>query len=69
VTDIVISSIEDNEDFDHEIWIGDSDASCHCNTLYDSENISEKITIGNGNVMIAEKMGKLQRVLEYPSRS
>jgi uncharacterized Rmd1/YagE family protein len=46
VTDIVLSSIENNEDFDHEIWIGDSGASCHyCNNdegLYDCKNISRK---------------------------
>jgi hypothetical protein len=32
VTDIVLSSVESKEEVDHEIWIGDSGASCHyCN--------------------------------------
>ena len=32
VTDIVPSSIETYRNFDNEIWIGDSGASCHyCN--------------------------------------
>jgi hypothetical protein len=31
-TDIVLSSVEPKEEVDHEIWIGDSGASCHyCN--------------------------------------
>jgi hypothetical protein len=29
VTDIVLSSVESKEEVDHEIWIGDSGASCH----------------------------------------
>jgi hypothetical protein len=64
VADIVLSSVENNEDFDHEIWIGDSGASCnYCNNdegLYDCKTISEELTVGNGNVMIAKKMGKLK---------
>jgi hypothetical protein len=62
VTDIVLSSVEPKEDVDREILIGDSGASCHyCNDnegSYEYKTISEEITIGNGNVMIAKKVGK-----------
>jgi hypothetical protein len=51
------------EDFGNDIWISDCGASCHqCNNdaaLYDYSMISEDITVGNGNVMTATKMGKL----------
>jgi hypothetical protein len=64
VIDIVLSSVELKEEVDHEIWIGDSGASCHyCNDnegLYEYITISKKITVGNGNVMIAKKVGKLR---------
>jgi gag-polypeptide of LTR copia-type/Zinc knuckle len=62
--DAVLSSMTTIEDFDIDIWIGDSGASCHyCNNdaaLYDYTIISEDITVGNGNVMTAPKMGKLR---------
>jgi hypothetical protein len=52
------------EDFGNDIWIADSGASCHHYNkdaaLYDYSMISEDITVGNGNVMTATKMGKLQ---------
>jgi hypothetical protein len=64
VTDIVLSLVESKEEVDHEIWIGDSGALCHyCNDnegLYEYKTISEEITVGNGNVMIAKKVGKLR---------
>jgi hypothetical protein len=64
VTDIVLSSVESKEKGDHEIWIGDNGASCHsCNdneALYEYKTISEEITVGNGNVMIAKNVGKLR---------
>jgi len=64
MTDVVLSSMENNGNVDHEIWIGDSGASCHfCNPddgLYDCTEIFEEITVGNGSVMIAKKIGKLQ---------
>ena len=64
MTDVILSSTENNGDIDHEIWIGDSGASCHfCNHddgLYDCADISEEITVGNGNVMLAKKIGKLR---------
>jgi hypothetical protein len=58
VTDIVLSSVESKEEVDHEIWIGDSGAS-YCNDdegLYEYKTISEEITVGNGNVMIAKRL-------------
>jgi hypothetical protein len=62
--DVVLSSMAKIEDFDKDIWIGDSGASCHnCNNdaaLYDDAMISEEISVGNGNVMIATKIGKLR---------
>jgi hypothetical protein len=49
------------EEFEKNIWIGDSGASCHyCNDdkfLYD---FTEEITVGNGNLALAKKMGKLR---------
>ena len=66
--DVVLSSIETNREFDHEIWISHSGASCHyCNddeNLYDYKNISEEITVGNGNVMIAKKIRKRCVILQ-----
>jgi hypothetical protein len=59
-TDIVLSSVESKEEVDYEIWIGDSGASCHyCNDnegLYEYKTMSEEITVGNGNVMIAKRL-------------
>jgi hypothetical protein len=64
VTDIVLSSVESKEEVDHEIWIVDSGASFHCcnddEVLYKYKTISEEITVRNGNVMIAKKVGKLR---------
>jgi hypothetical protein len=61
--DVVLSSMTKIEDFDNDIRIGDSGASCHyCNNdaaLYDYSMISEEITVGNRNMMTAKKMGKL----------
>jgi hypothetical protein len=43
MTDIVLSPVENNDDFDHEIRIGDSGASCHYfnndEGLYNCKNI------------------------------
>jgi hypothetical protein len=64
MADGVLSSMTKIEEFDNDIWIGDSGASCHyCNNdavLYDYTSICEDITVGNGNIMTATKMGKLQ---------
>jgi hypothetical protein len=63
VTDIVLSS-ESKEEFDHEIWIGDSGESCHyCNDdegLNKCKTFSEEITVGNSNIMTVKKVGKLR---------
>jgi hypothetical protein len=67
-TDVAFASIEDSKGFDKEIWIGDSGASSHyCNDnkgLFDYEFISKEITVGNGDTMIAEKIGKLRCYVE-----
>jgi hypothetical protein len=59
----LLSSITKIEDFDNDVWIGDSGASCHyCNNdaaLYEYSMISEDITVGNGSVMTSTEMGKL----------
>jgi hypothetical protein len=64
VTEIVLSSVQLKEEVDHEIWEGDSGALCHyCNDnegLYKCKSISEETTVGNGNIMIAKKVGKLR---------
>ena len=61
--DVLLSTMTKIEEFQNDIWIGDSRASCHyCNDdkfLFDYTMISEEITVGNGNVMLAKKMGKL----------
>jgi hypothetical protein len=63
VMDIVLSSVVSEKEVDHEIWIGDSCSLCHyCNDnegLYEYKTISEEISVGNGNVMIAKKVEKL----------
>jgi hypothetical protein len=51
--DVVLSSMTKIEDFDSDIWIGDSGASCHyCNNdaaLYDYTIVSEDTPVGNGH--------------------
>ena len=62
--DVVLNTMTDYDENDQNIWIGDSGASCHyCNSeegLYDYTTISEEITVGNGNKMIAKKVGNLR---------
>jgi hypothetical protein len=62
--DMVLSSVESEKEVDHEIWIGGSGASCHYRNenegLYKYKTISEEIMVGNGNLMIAKKVGKLR---------
>jgi hypothetical protein len=64
VASIVHSSVESKKEVDHGIWFGDSGALCHYlnedEGLYNYTTISEEITVGNGNVMIAKKVGKLR---------
>jgi hypothetical protein len=63
VTDVVHISIATNRKFDHEIWIGDSGAYWHYSNsnegLSNYKIVLEKITVGNGNVMMAKKMGNI----------
>ena len=63
-TDVVLNTMTDYDENDQNIWIGGSGASCHyCNSeegLYDYTTISEEITVGNGNKMIAKKVGNLR---------
>ena len=60
--DVLLSTMIKVEEFQTDIWIGDSGASCHyCNDdkfLFDYTMISEEITVGNGNVMLAKKKFK-----------
>jgi hypothetical protein len=64
MTDVAFTSVENTKFLDNEIWIGDRGASNHyCNddsALFDYKVISDEITVGNGYVMIAEKVGKLR---------
>jgi len=68
MTDVANTSVEKSKFFDNEIWIGDSVTSNHnCNddsALFDYKVISDEIKLGNGNVMIAEKVGKLRCYVE-----
>jgi hypothetical protein len=59
VTDVVLSSIEQDKKTYHQIWIGYSSVSSHyCNDneeSYEYKTILEEIMVRNRNVMIAEK--------------
>jgi hypothetical protein len=61
---VLLSSMTKIKEFENDIWIGDSGASFHyCNDdkfLYDYTMTSKETTVGNGNVMLAKKMGKLR---------
>jgi gag-polypeptide of LTR copia-type/Zinc knuckle len=63
VADVVFNSMSEGSEFTENIWIGDSGASCHyCNSdkgLFDIQEVSESITVGNGKTMEAIKIGKL----------
>jgi hypothetical protein len=64
VADVVFNSMSEGSEFTENIWIGDSGASCHyCNSdkgLFDIQEVSESITVGNGKTMEAIKIGKLR---------
>jgi hypothetical protein len=57
-----------NDGIDSKIWIGDSGTSCHfCNSeegLHNYTTISEEITVGNGNKMLAKKVGSLRCMVQ-----
>jgi hypothetical protein len=75
VTDIVLSSVESENEVDHEIWIIDSGALFHSfndnQDLYNYKTISEgKTMVGYGKVIIAKKVGKLRcGILQRNSKS
>jgi hypothetical protein len=64
LTDIVLSSIESENDVEHDICIRDRSSLRHyCNDdegLYEYKTILEEITVGNGIIMISKKAGKLR---------
>jgi hypothetical protein len=53
-----------NDGVDNKIWTGDNGASCHYGNseevIYNFTTISEEITVGNGNKMLAKKVGSLR---------
>jgi RNase P subunit RPR2 len=62
-TDIGLDAVKLHASFKN-IWIGDSEASCHyCNSdegLFDQATISRMIAVGSGSTMKAEKGVKLR---------
>jgi hypothetical protein len=66
--DVVLTTMTANDGIASKIWIGDSGASCHyCNSeegLYDHTTILEEITVGNGNKMLAKKVGSLRCMVQ-----
>jgi hypothetical protein len=66
--DAFLTTMTANDGIDSKIWIGDSGASCHyCNSeedLYNYTTISEEITVGNGNKMLAKKVGNLRCMVQ-----
>ena len=61
---MAFTATSENEDLTSDIWICDSGACGHyCNFkegLFDTREINEEITIGNGKSMIAAKVGSLK---------
>jgi hypothetical protein len=57
---VAFTLVENSKALDKEIWMGDSGASSHyCNDdkgLFDYKIISEELTLGNGDAMIAERL-------------
>jgi hypothetical protein len=62
--DMVFAATSDAEKFDDDIWICDSGASSHyCVSdrgMFDVRDIDEKIRVGNGNLLLATKIGNLK---------
>jgi hypothetical protein len=62
--DMVFAAKWDAEKFDDDIWICDSGASSHyCVSdkgMFDVRDIDEKISVGNGNLLVATKIGILK---------
>jgi hypothetical protein len=63
--DVVFTATASEERIRGDIWICDSGASGHyCMSIegmFDIQDIDEKITVGNGNKMVATKVGSLRR--------
>jgi hypothetical protein len=66
--DVVLTTMTANDGTDSNIWIGDSGTSCHyCNSeegLHDYTTILEERTVGNGNKMLAKKVGSLRCMVQ-----
>jgi Zinc knuckle len=66
--DVVLNTMTSNDGIDSKIWIGDSGKPFHyCNSeegLYNYTTISEEITVGNGNKMLAKKLGSLRCIVQ-----
>jgi hypothetical protein len=62
--DMVFAATLDAEEFDDDIWICDSGTSSHyCVSdrgMFDVRNIDEKIRVGNGNLLVATKIGNIK---------
>jgi Reverse transcriptase (RNA-dependent DNA polymerase) len=62
--DMVFAATSKTEKFTNDIWICDSGACCHyCISdegLFDVKDIHESIKVGNGNTMMASKVGSLK---------
>jgi hypothetical protein len=61
---MVFAATSDAEKFDDDIWICDSGASSHyCVSdigMFDVRDINERINVGNGNLLVATKIGNLK---------
>jgi hypothetical protein len=68
VAGVVLPTMTANDGIDSNIWSGNSGASCnYCKSeegLYDYSTISEEITVGNGNKMLAKKVGTLRYMFQ-----
>ena len=62
--DMVFAATSKTEKFTNDIWICDSGACCHyCISdegLFDVKDIHESIKVGNGDTMMATKVGSLK---------
>jgi hypothetical protein len=72
MTHVAFALVDKSKDINNDFWIGNSGASSHyCNNdngLFEFKLISEKITAGNGDSMIAEKVGKLKCFVKEHNR-
>jgi hypothetical protein len=63
--DVVFAATSSEERISKDIWICDSEASGHYSMSIDGRfnilDIDEKVTVGNGEKMVATKVGSLRR--------